>query len=502
MKNNIPICLILLILLVSACKKKSNDTIHPTDKEFVSFQFKAGLNPDLTNTVEGQIIDSLIVLEISQTINNEALIASFEFKGKAVFIGTAEQKSGVTINDFSQPIDYIIHAKDNSTKKYTVIVKRSDDLKTVLPHIFIEVEDGAEIVEKDTYLHATITIDGKGSYEDYTGLTQIKGRGNTSWYLPKKPYRLKLHVKAPLLGLPAYKDWVLLAEYLDGSMLYNSVPFKAARQLGIPYTNHIIPVELTINNVYKGVYAFTEHKEVGVGRIDIGKNGLLLELDNNYDEDWKFQSNYFGLPVMIQYPKSKDMNNERLAAIRADFETFESLVFDDSFPDNNYLDYIDDQAFVDYLIVYELTLNQEINHPKSTYINKLAGGKYRMGIIWDFDWAYGFKPETGHYYEQTATWPLFVDISYPGTLFFKRLMEAPHMQQLFKERWNWFITYKYRELKEYVRVYAYTIQPALANDHDLWGPRGSTGNTEQDLQKILNWLEARKNFIDSNINNF
>src|SRR5699024_10827121 len=135
----------------------------------------------------------------------------------------------------------------------------------------------------------------------------------------------------------------------------------------------VIPVQVTLNDEYRGVYAFMEHKEGGEERIDIGDDGLLLELDAYFDEEWQFHSDKYDLPVMLQYPKDKDMTQSAFADIKSDFEEFEELVYDSSFPDNNYLDYFDDESFVNYMIVYTLTANQEINHPKSTYINKPAG---------------------------------------------------------------------------------------------------------------------------------
>lgn len=307
--------------------------------------------------------------------------------------------------------------------------------------------------------------------------------------------------ETPLLGLAAYRDWILLAEYLDGSMLYNAVPFKAAEILGIPYTNHVIPVDVSINNEYHGLYTFMEHKEVGPNRIDIGENGLLLELDNNMDEDWQFHSAAYNLPVMISYPKSKDINQGLFEEIKQDFENFEALVYADEFPNNNYLDYFDAQAYVDYMIVYQLTLNTEINLPRSTYINKLEGGKYRMGIIWDFDFGFGFSFDLDtHYKISTATKPLFWDSNEPGTRFFSRFMEDPQIKSLFKERWNWFRSNGFKQVKDNVRQHSEMIKHSVPKDHKLWGTRGSTGDSKKDLDKILNWLDARADYLDTYAN--
>lgn len=294
----------------------------------------------------------------------------------------------------------------------------------------------------------------------------------------------------------------MLNEYLDGTMLYNSVPFKAGQLLEIPYTNTIIPVELTINGKYRGMYAFTEHKEVGEGRIDIGDDGLLLELDAYFDEDWQFHSQNYDLPVMVQFPKSKNMDEEKQNEIEGDFNALENLVYANSFPNNSYLDYFDDLSFVNYMIVYQLTLNQEINHPKSTYINKPAGDKYKMGIIWDFDWGFGYEENGNHYTPQSANTPLFWGGNHPGTRFFGRLMSDPHMQALFKKQWKWFKENKMDELKEYIYEYADIVALALERDHAEWGQRNASSNHETNLNRLLRWLDLRVVYIDNYVKDF
>lgn len=373
-----------------------------------------------------------------------------------------------------------------------------------LPHLEITLEEDDFIHTKDYYLSANLKIDGKNTYDDFEGSMGIRGRGNSSWTFPKKPYKIKLDQSASLFGLAPHKKWVLLAEYLDGSMLYNSVPFKAGELLGIPYTNTIIPVEISINGNYQGIYAFTEDKEVTPQRIDLGPNGVLLELDTYFDEEWQFISENFNLPVMVQYPEEDDINLHQFNTIKSDFEYFESLIYDSSFPNNEYLDFFDDLSFVNYLIVYQLTANREINHPKSTYINKLENGKYRMGILWDFDWAYGLDHINGeHYALSSIDYPLlYSDEISSGTRFFSRLMEDPHLQALFKERWQWFKSTHFHQLKQYVKEYASSIQLGYENDHEVWGARNASGNFDEDLNKMLLWLDGRANYIDQYVVSF
>src|SRR5690606_26459324 len=117
-------------------------------------------------------------------------------------------------------------------------------------------------------------------------------------------------------------------------------------------------------------------------RVNVTKNGYLLELDRYSDEDYQFHSANYGLPVMIKSPELN--NSSEIAPIKADFETFESLVKRNDFPNNGYGNYFDIDVFAKYILVYFITGNEEVNHPKSTYMNKAIDGKFRFGPLWDF----------------------------------------------------------------------------------------------------------------------
>lgn len=386
--------------------------------------------------------------------------------------------------------------------------ENGDEDKSTIPHFYINVDNDKEIDTKDDYLPADIRIDGKERIEDYEGRTGIRGRGNSTWLMPKKPYKLKLESKEGLLGMAPYKKWILLNSYLDGTLILESIPYKMGHLLEIPYTNHMHPVELTVNDEYQGFYVFTEHKEVGEERIDIGEDGWLLELDAHFDEPLQFKSDKYDLPVMVKYPKYKNMSEseaqETLDEIRADFELLENLVYDESFPDNDYLDYFDADAFVNYMLVYYFTLNQEINHPKSTYINKPAGEKYQMGIIWDFDWGFGYSGEgTVHFNPTTASQDIIHGNStMPGSQFFGRIMQDPEIQTLFKERWIWFKTRRYSELKKNVSDWANKIKPIYEKDHEVWGERTTSKSVDDNLENILHWMDLRATYIDQLVSGF
>jgi hypothetical protein len=96
---------------------------------------------------------------------------------------------------------------------------------TDLPVLQITTAGGAAIAATDTYVTGTVSITpGTANTQDvaYSGTMEIKGHGHSTWAMPKKPYKIKLDSKSALLGMPAQKNWVLLANYDDKSLLRNA----------------------------------------------------------------------------------------------------------------------------------------------------------------------------------------------------------------------------------------------------------------------------------------
>lgn len=373
------------------------------------------------------------------------------------------------------------------------IPKEAAEEDTSLAQINFDTNGSVPIVSKEDYVEGVLTVNGQSEYDDLVIEAKIRGRGNSTWGLPKKPYKIKLSSDASVLGMAPEKDWVLLANYIDGTHLLNAVGMKIGQLLEMPFTNTMIPVEVTINKAYRGLYMLTEQVEVKTNRVNVGDDGLLLNLDTNYDEEWQFRSAAYDLPITVKFPKEMDATT--LTSIQSQFETLEALVAQEDFPNNQYLDYIDDVSIAKYMIVYMLTGNEEINHPKSTYIHKTSGGKFTMGPIWDFDWGFAFEGSFQHFSRFDR--PLFWSPSTKsGTQFFSRLLSDPKIEVLFKEHWGVFKADHLAELMTYIDVYADKIQGAKARDLRLWG----AANTE--VSALKNWLENRVLYIDDFTNSF
>lgn len=447
-----------------------------------------GQTPQIRVNVEGN-------WEISLD-NGKTWQAILDEDGKPVKAIGSDAEIDLTITETEDSIIIIYNGQ-------TFIIPKESSVEVTpqIPHFYIDTDDGVPIVEKRVYIDATIRLEGGDKYDNFEGRGAIRGRGNSTWNMPKKPYRFKLDEAASLLGLVAEKNWVLLQNYIDPSLMCNSVAMRTGQLLEIPFTHHMIPVDVTLNGEYIGSYTFTEHKEVTENRINVGKDGWLIELDVAFDEDFKFHSNSYELPVMIQYPKLGKMSDSDATAIfnemKDSFNSLEALIYDDSFPNTDYLEYLDSKSFVNYLIVYTLTLNREINWPKSTYLYKKNDEKYCMGPIWDFDNSFGHRWSHKDTHFTRSDSPLFIenDNNFKGGIFFSRIASDSVIQKLYKEEWSKFKQNSYPILVDYIKEYAELIRDSHARDQEVWGI--SSGSIDKYRDQMLDWLEQRVAYMDN-----
>lgn len=467
--------------------------IEPFDTEpedisliFESFVLEKENNPQLKEDIVFNIGDHAIDGELKKYFHNA--IPTFFSNAHSIEVDDIKQVSSKSSVDFRESITYILKSNSGESKKYTIKISWDD----TLAHLHIKTEGGASINSKEDYLNGVITINGESKYSDFTSTARIRGRGNTTWTYPKKPFKIKLDHEESIFGLAAEKDWVLLANYLDNTHLLNAVGMKIGQLLEMPFTNTMIPVEVTLNNKYLGLYMLTEQIEAKPNRVDIGEEGILLNLDTNFDEEWQFKSESYHLPVTIKYPK-KTIDSDKLTLIKNQFEALEVLIASADFPNNNYLDYIDDTSIANYIITYMLTGNEEINHPKSTYIHKTGTGKFNMGPIWDFDWGFAYEGSFQHF--SSFDRPLFWSPASKGTQFFSKLLTDPKIRTLVKKNWVNFQSNKLSELLTYIDAYDFIIDGAKDRDFAIWN------QPQIDKSTLKIWIKNRSNYMNNFIDN-
>ena len=455
-----------------------------------AFRFLKKNNAFLTADVSSSIGEESIIPLV--TFSQSELIPTFTTNAVKVLVGEVEQKSGMTKNDFSSPVVYQFIMRNGETFQYTV---KAEFLLSAIPELTITTTDPsiAEIPSKDYYLEGTLAVNGRGGYEDYTGKTEVKGRGNSTWGYPKKPYRLKLNKKAEICGLGKAKNYVLLANHLDPTLMLNSVAFKIGRLLELPFTNHAIPVDVVLNGIYKGSYLLTEQIEVKENRVDLDENNSVMwELDSYWDDEPKFKSTAFNLPVMVKDP---DLTTEQFEYWKKDFNAFTTQFAKEPLEGNSYVDMIDIESVAKFLITFNLVHNMEINHPKSVFLHKEGNGKYVMGPIWDFDWAYDYEGTSNHFGRYNT--PLFSSsMNGVGTAFFQRFLQDSRVKAIYKRTWQDFKNNKLDALLQYVDDYTVMLKPSVERNSELWE---NTRSFDTKVKELKTWLRNRADYIDSEV---
>lgn len=335
--------------------------------------------------------------------------------GTVVTIKGEEQTSGVSEVDFSKSVVYTLN-KGSETRDVTVSVTNSGLPIVVLTQgggctenwaeagINVRAKD-ADWVETDkiSIYNADGTIDNDENIDLACG---IRLRGNSTQKFPKKPFAIKLASKAEVLGMPKHKRWVLLANWMDRTMLRNAVAFEVAHRVdsayigsGIGWSPRGTSVEVVMDGRHVGNYYLCEQIKIDGDRVDIkdciedvigdgnpnptmADCGYLLEFDDNYDEVDKFHTGR-GLPCMFKdevSTYSSDIFNQVKARIEAVEANLENGNYSTAYND------LDINSVIDYFFVQELTFNDEYKHPKSVYMLIDGDGKLTAGPVWDFDW--------------------------------------------------------------------------------------------------------------------
>ena len=320
-----------------------------------------------------------------------------------------------------------------------------------LPRIVIITKYYKEIEDRENYVNARFQIFGKNKPQSKVYDMVIRGRGNTTWkYYPKKPYAIKFDKKVSLFGMPSAKKWVLLANYRERTLMRNALAFKVASNTDLEWSPKGVFVELFLNETFLGNYYLCEKIEVAENRLNIDKNAYLLELDANYDEEYKFKTTKKNFPVNIKNPEKP--TDASLAYIQDYIDTVESILYENV----DGLDiekYIDMKSFVDYFIVYNVSQNYEINYPKSAFMYKDLNGKLKMGPVWDFDYM-TFSPSK-------------LGLGCEGSLWYDKLLKNERFVSLLKQQWN---LYKEDFLKNdaFIDSIAYYIHNSNERNYLLW----------------------------------
>ena len=237
-------------------------------------------------------------------------------------------------------------------------------------------------------------------------LQYIRGRGNSSWLEEKKSYRIKLQDKTNLLGMGKSKDWLLIANAMDASLLRSRIIAGLGRAYGLHFTPKMLSVDLYINGDYAGNYLLShqvriEKASVGIDEVPPGATkepditgGYLLAMNPGTDEDPEdiFETSR-GVRFLLKSPgfgsdDDKAGTKEQRDYITGYLQQVEDVIFSDGLKDadgRSWTEYMDMESAAKYWWIQELSVNGDAFRSDSTYLYKERNGKLTWGPLWDFD---------------------------------------------------------------------------------------------------------------------
>ena len=265
-----------------------------------------------------------------------------------------------------------------------------------IPRIVIETEERKEVNSLKTEIPAKLQIWDKKAESEVFDLT-IRGRGNTSWELmPKKSYKIEFAKKQSLLGMPKDKDWALIANYADKSLIRNYIAYSLSTSLGAFYAPRCDFAELYLNGEYLGVYLLTETIKIAEKRVNIPKDGnsYIVEFDVKLRKGeqavYSHVISQSGNGKQFRVHDPKNASEAVLDTLQSFIENVENFLKDMSEKEKNEIEkWFDVDESIKHYWVQEITKNPDGGYFTSVYFTWVKGGKLKMGPVWDFDLAFG-----------------------------------------------------------------------------------------------------------------
>lgn len=355
--------------------------------------------------------------------------------------------------------------------------------------LYITTENNQPITSKEVYLNGTVSVKEGDCRVDSTPM-EIRGRGNSTWSFNKKPYRIKMSERIPLLGLKPIKNYVLLAEYTDKSLLRNFLAHTLAKMLNSYYPLDYRYVELYLNNDYQGVYLLTE-------QVKVDKNGLdgtyLVELEQGEDRienEGIENKNWFheGVNLVIKEPDMDKLEPQTVQETVDYLKTFiKNMTL--SFKDD-YDTYIDVDTFIDYFVLHEIFKTVDVGY--SSVYSVIKDDVLYMGPFWDFDISLG----NGDYFNSSHE--LYRN---RYNLWFDSIIDNEAFRVKYLKRLTYVLETFMPQLLEHLDLMYTNLKPAALRNFETWPILNEYVWPNPPKMTEQNTYEGQYLYLRSHINN-
>lgn len=388
-----------------------------------------------------------------------------------------------------------------------------------LPVLYINTDGYRNIDSKENYLHARWWLDAQGipGYKSIGSANHplgmlIKGRGNYTWTVSKKPFRIKLDTKQSLLGMKSDRHFCLLAHHEDHyAKLKNAMGFELSRRIGMPYTPSQKPLEVVLNGQYIGLYFLAEKIRVDKNRVNIYEQdngdtcaanitgGWLLEIDNNrnfntiYINERNNGENWYDWLWVT--PHSPDtLSTEQRHYIRDLLTMVNDSIYTEDKSSDGWEQYINLDSLACFYILGEI-LDDTEHFSGSCYMYKQRGDSTKLifGPVWDFGSAFQREIFTGvadfdYFFYQQPT--------YFYSHWIEEIAKFPHFQEVVRRHWREFYNSGFNglDISTFITNHVNTIRQAWNANAIRWN---ATGNLDWQAYQFKSHVNSKISWLQS-----
>lgn len=375
---------------------------------------------------------------------------------------------------------------------------------------------------KTTYVNAEIVIDGGGVFPSMEATPiLIKGRGNSTWSQSsssKNPYHFKFESKQKPLGLTKGKHWVLLSNKQSGSMTTNAIGHRVAEMMGGAAPCHIIPVELYINDSYRGSYNLCERVGLAGNSVsfDDDTNAAMIELDT-YTDEQIYKDSYYYLSTKMKDPDFDYDYTGPLTPtmVMNDWEQ----VMEAAFLGDDIASFVDVELTAAYLAANEAICNCELKHAKSCFafsgdvtdgFSIEAGADvtpWAFGPLWDCDWAFGYE-QRKTYFQASQSEDFFGSLISGGDSngrarnMWNALRNNPEVNKAYYYKWYNFATYRLPEFLDFCDDYYAFASRTLSHNTQNEANERDGQNYQQLTTYAKQWMQKHTESVMNRIKSY
>lgn len=218
---------------------------------------------------------------------------------------------------------------------------------------------------------------------------------------------------------------------------------------------------------------------------------------------------------LYEYPSRDEINDAQKNYIQQYIQDFEEALIAEDYSNEPrlYEAYIDVPSFIDFFILNELSGNPD-GYRLSTYMHKDRGQKLKMGPIWDFNLAFGNDGRS-----RPDAWVYRYNDFFPDDLWlvhfwWPRLLNDPLFRSQVKTRWQelrgGIITSAtiHSQIDDWVDYL--DSNGALDRNFSTWPVIGEAlpfnsfvgESYEEEIDYLKNWIDSRITWMDSQIANW